>query len=579
MLSEREVRSLFFRLPKLSVQIIGMVTLTLISVFFFPTIEVGSIIAAVSVFLIPTILSVFILPFFKLFNCGMNYRQSGIIALISLTSTVITFMLVVILNIPIDQAIMLAIAFPISFRFLSNTGNFQHDPKKSYMPSILQSLLPIPFFQIFYDLNIRNISAYLITIFIGSIIVLILIKYINRPFEKDLGTPTMKVGNMIIKSVNGDLEGRKELEEFFSNNSIEGDIEYKFFSFRKKKDKQDKALFVLPGFHPGPLKGVGGSRLPEILSKNIKEYPYVFTFHSPSNHSINPVREKDCEILVNSIKKDFDDLKYHKKASKYIQKNEGGIVGAQCFGDNVLTSLSFYPEPAEDIHASVDKIISLKGESLGIKNIGVIDSHNCGTRRVSNVFYPSKKARRIIKKSFKVLKDIKTLDKHDLRLGISTKKEYKNSGIADEGVKVALLEVEDQLNCQILIDGNNMAPGFRGKIIEGIDDLVDVAEVHTSDTHEVNTLFRSHYPLGEDVSDHKLVKDLRKLIEEAKKDLEPVEVAAETDTIKDIELMGTINTERMNAIAETMLKTLPYAIIISFSFQLILTLLIFSTFW
>lgn len=579
LLSDREARSIFFRLPKLPIQIIGMVILTLVSLFFFPSVEIESIVAAISIFLIPTLLSVFFLPYFKSLNARMNLRQSGTIASISLTSTVITFILLILMSMPVDQAILISVAFPISFRFLSNTGMYQNDPKRSFIPSSIQSLLPLPFFQIFYDFDLMNVSAYIITFFLGSVLVLLLVNYINKPFVKDLGTPTMKVANMIIKAINGNLEGKKEFEDFFGENSVEGEIEYKIFSFRKKNSKEKKAIFVLPGMHAGPLKGIGGSKLPLLLSEGLDDFQNIFTFHSPSNHSLNPVREDDCDLLIESVKEDLGNLEYNGKATKFIQEDGGAIVGAQGFGDDVLTNLSFYPEPAEDIHASIDKIISLKGDSYGFENVGVIDSHNCGTRRVSNVFYPTKKAKRVIKKSSKVLEKVKKAEKSDLKMGVSAFRGYENSGIANEGIKVALFKVEDQLNCQILIDGNNMIPDFRGELIGGIEDLVDTVEIHTSDTHEVNTLLRSHYPLGENISSERLIKDMRKLIKKATKDLEPVEVAAKTNTIENFEIMGNVNTGRMNAVSETMLKILPFSIVMTLSFQLVLTLLIFSLFW
>ena len=76
-----------------------------------------------------------------------------------------------------------------------------------------------------------------------------------------------------------------------------------------------------------------------------------------------------------------------------------------------------------------------------------------------------------------------------------------------------------------------------------------------------------------------MIEDIRDLLEEAIEDLEPVEVGVMTNTLNDIELMGPMNTGRINAVSETIASTIPYALILTFSFQLLLTLFIFSVVW
>ncbi len=208
--------------------------------------------------------------------------------------------------------------------------------------------------------------------------------------------------------------------------------------------------------------------------------------------------------------------------------------------------------------------------------MGVVDSHNSGERRISSVFYPTQRTRRIINLAREIFNEAGEQEMVDFKMGTSSREDYDETGIAQEGIKVAVFEVDDQRSAQILIDANNMKKGLRGKIQEGIDDLVDIFEVHTTDTHEVNTLLHSHQPLGAKISSERLIEDIRGLLVEAIRDIEPVEAGVTTNTLNDIELMGPINTHRINAVSETIVSTIPYALVLTFSLQLLLTILLLS---
>ncbi len=579
LVSESESRSLLYRLPSLKIQLSVMVILSLLYIFTFPLDEILTYIIVLSLVFIPTVLSVFILPYLRSYRVGMNFRQSGCIALISSLFSVILFWILISVGLSFERSFLVSIAFPASIRFITITGIFQCDFKKSLLPSIIQSSLPIPLFQLFYNVDLWMILEYLITLGIGLALISILILIINKPFKKDFGSPTLKVLNIIMKTILGDEEGKQELEDFFGNHSVIGDIEYTIYSFRTEDEKRYKAIFVIPGLHPGPLRGLGGSRLSNILSEELKNHEKIFTFHAPSTHSTNPVREEDCRRLPESIRKDLKRLTYSDTGSRYIRKDDEGVVGAQRFGDGLFTTLSFYPKAAEDVHASVGKIISLIGEKHGFSKVGVVDSHNSGERRISSVFYPTQRTRRIINLAREIFNEAGEQEMVDFKMGTSSREDYDETGIAQEGIKVAVFEVDDQRSAQILIDANNMKKGLRGKIQEGIDDLVDIFEIHTTDTHEVNTLLHSHQPLGAKISSERLIEDIRGLLVEAIRDIEPVEAGVTTNTLNDIELMGPINTHRINAVSETIVSTIPYALVLTFSLQLLLTILLLSVAW
>ncbi|MFW5946740.1 MAG: DUF2070 family protein [Candidatus Natronoplasma sp.] len=577
LISERGSRSLLFRLPSLKIQIPIIAMLSLLFVLNLP-LTTSTYLFLVLVIFIPNLTSVFLLPILRDYKVNMRFRHSGIIVIVSLISTLIMYFILSYVGVAFQRAVLISIAFPISFRYLGIIGAFQHNPRRALIPSLIQSLLPLPFFAVFYDLTLLNLSSYLISLLLGIALVLLLIPFINRPFKKDFGRSTLEVTNILFKTLLGQKGGKSELEDFFGNHSIEADVDFTIYSFRTRTDKMNKALFVIPGFHPGPLRGLGGSRIGEILAEKINTHEEVFTFHAPSTHTLNPVSEEGCEELASSIKTILDDLDYTEIATPFLRKEDKGIMGAQRFKDDVFTNISFYPQPAEDVHASVGRIISNKGSNHDLSEVGVVDSHNSGEKKVSTVFYPTGKAKRIIELADETLKSVREKKEGKIRMGIASRKDYEKEdlGIAGEGIKVSVIEVNGQKSTQVLIDANNMEKGLRGKIQEEVEDLVDISEFHTTDTHQVNTLLHNHQPLGAKITHERLIKDIRGLLEAAILDLDPVEVSVEGGTLKDMELMGPINTNRINAVSQTIGRTMPLSIILTFSLQFILIFFIFG---
>ena len=81
-----------------------------------------------------------------------------------------------------------------------------------------------------------------------------------------------------------------------------------------------------------------------------------------------------------------------------------------------------------------------------------------------------------------------------------------------------LLQVENQKTAYIVIDGNNMIPNLREKILSALAAVgFDESEVFTTDTHAVSALVtgrRGYHPVGE-VMEHELL--IRYICEVAKK--------------------------------------------------------------
>ncbi len=538
------------------------------------TFDVNGLIQTTIIFIIPTILAATTLPLLKGYQEEINFRQSTLLAVVSLGA--MAFLTVIYKYSSIDTKILLitVYAVPISFRYLIIRATFISHVLKALPYSMLQSVIALPLIHFYFDLNVFDLIFFSLILLLGLTSVTALIAVVNIPFLKDFGISTMDMMRISFQVLKGKEVGEEQLEEVFKRTSIKGDVKYTVFSF--KNEAGPKALFIIPCLHPGPVKGIAGSRLTEILSEELEEdYGDVFTFHGPSTHVQNPIKEDDCKLLSDDIRANIGKLDYTSTGSPYNISHHNMIGGAQIYGDGILLTASFSPQPTEDIDSPVAEIIALKAATHGFNKIGLLDSHNCVKRGAMEVYYPSRRYIRLSENMSRLMDGIKDIPKGILYMGVASKKGFKKSkGISGEGIKVAVFEINGKKNAFVLIDGNNMVQGLREAIQEEITDLVEDSEVMTSDSHEVNTLTQDYNPVGENMPHDEIIDNVREVTEMAIDDIQPVEVGADVGELKNFSLMGPIGSNRLNAVAETIYQMAPFIISMSFVIQALATTLI-----
>ncbi len=575
----RDYKVRFFRCPDLVYQIVLMFLISLIPLSVIYSIEIQVLIESSILFFFPALISAFLLPHLADYREELNFRQSAMLSLVSLliiVPLVFLFNLLLFSGLSLSRILIVSTAVPIGARYLILRSSFIPDFNRPLLPAFFQSLISVPLIHLIFPLSVLDLVAFIAVSLIAVLPIIFIIHYLNKPIRENFGIPTMEMMTIVLKLLKGRSEGARELEETFSHNSIKADIGYTLFSFRRTGDHSEKALFVIPGVHPGPLKGIGGARLPIILSDELKEHGDVFPFHSASTHLLNPVKEKYCYEIAEEIDEKLKQSKveYINKASHYIGKGEEGFIGAQKLGSGLLVSGSFSPLPTEDIESPIARIFSERAERKGHPRMGFVDSHNCVKRNCSEVYYPSRRYNILSDRFDEVLDmadDIEGIG--EIKLGTASKKGYSEGDISEEGIKVAVTQVNGEKNAQILIDGNNMCQGVREGILDNISDLVSLSEVHTTDTHEVNELTRDYLPIGYETDDKELIEEIRELTKEAIEDLEPVEVGFLEGKIKDFEVMGPINKNRLDTISETLYKMVPLAASLGFTVQALATIL------
>ncbi|WP_298536436.1 DUF2070 family protein [uncultured Methanobrevibacter sp.] len=421
----------------------------------------------------------------------------------------------------------------------------------SFIIAIIQPLLMIGMLIITSFLN--NIDyifslGYITTIFkviIASVIFLIaiyaFISVVESPMKKNLGFGAMEILSYFILHMN---EGTNTIEQLFDNAGEAIDTLVGVASFRRL-DGSIKALFLSPCVHPGPLGDIGGSNMPTILANSFDAFTMVA--HGPSTHDFNPVSSDEIVKIEDAVRKALDNMEYSPKASEFIRYSyKKANVGVQFFKNGTIMLSTLAPSGSDDIEYAVGLAAMIESQKeLGTENNILVDCHNSFNEEKGGVLPGNPELFQLID----TIKLIEPLDlEHDIKVGCY----YtdlggfdKHQGIGESGLKTMVVEVNGQRTAYVLFDSNNMELGYRETIFNAVEDLdIDEIEVMTTDTHTVNTLSAGYNPVGT-VEKEKIIEFVKISINEAIKDLEPVEAGTNTERILNLKTFGPNNSTEL----------------------------------
>ena len=243
----------------------------------------------------------------------------------------------------------------------------------------------------------------------------------------------------------------------------------------------------------------------------------------------------------------MDKIEYSSKASEFIRySHDKANIGIQFFKNGTIMLSTFAPSGSDDIEFAVGLAAMIESQKeLGTENNILVDCHNSFNAEKGEV-YPGNP------ELFQLLDTIKLIEKKDLEHDMKVGCYYtnlggfdKHQGIGESGLKTMVIEVNGQRTAYVLFDSNNMELGFREILFDAVEDLdIDEIEVMTTDTHTVNTLSAGYNPVGT-VEKEKIIEYVRLSINEAIKDLEPVEAGTNTERILNLKTFGPNNSTEL----------------------------------
>jgi putative membrane protein len=253
----------------------------------------------------------------------------------------------------------------------------------------------------------------------------------------------------------------------------------------------------------------------------------AFTPHATAGHDFNLTTAREVGSIISVVKRALDDVKLYGKASRSVREKvgEAEIVG-QMFGDSAMLIITYSPGCADDIDYAVGLSAMAEARGQGLKNVMLIDAHNCnnGTAggELGHITPGSQRSFDLFEAAKKISKKLVQEDQCSFELGVAWDKTKWEiiEGMGPLGIRVAVIKMDSQETAYVQIDGNNMDPGLRDRIIEE-NELVDEMEIITTDTHIVNTIDAVNQ-IGQRIPHNELIEKIQELIKEAKEDCEPI---------------------------------------------------------
>ena len=378
---------------------------------------------------------------------------------------------------------------------------------------------------------------------------------IDRPWRRSLGVSVL---DFIRGFVGHIAEGSRELESFFGELGEEAVVPVTVLGVRRA-DGTEKARFVLPMIHPGPMGEIGGGNLPERVARSIDGL--AFPPHATAGHDFNLVTEREVDTLLSAADRANDRIEYQDRATESVREQEGEskLLG-QAFGDDALVVATHAPGCADDVDFSVGLSTAAEARVGGIGDVMLVDAHNCNDGLngdgLGHVVPGSRRSFDMMTAAGRLGERLVEADRRPLRMGVAWDPTdwEPEEGIGPLGIRVAVVEVGEgetaQRTVYCLVDGNNMDPGVREELLAVID--ADEAEVMTTDTHVVNTMEATNQVGGEiDVED--LADVAADLVDEAVADLEPVEAGMAVERTE-VTVFGNDRTEALASTANVMIQ-------------------------
>lgn len=370
------------------------------------------------------------------------------------------------------------------------------------------------------------------------------IRVIDRPWKRSLGISALDFVEGFIGHV---AEGSNELEEFFEDIGEEALVPVTVLAFRRR-DGTEKARFVLPMIHPGPMGEIGGGNLPKRVAEQADGL--AFPPHATAGHDFNLVTEREIDTIIDAADQAFDEIEYDDQASQTIrvQEGEATLIG-QAFGDDVVLVTTFAPNFADDIEYAVGLSAAAEARSGRFDDVLLIDAHNCNDGLtpgdMGHVVPGSPRSFDMMRAAGLAAEQLDSSERASMELGTAWDETdwTPTEGIGPLGIRVAVLDIGGQTTAYVLVDGNNMAPGVRERIVGGVGDTVDEMEVMTTDTHIVNTV-ESENQIGSELDVDRLTARIERLLGEALDDREPIEAGMASERAQ-VTVFGNDRTETL----------------------------------
>lgn len=414
---------------------------------------------------------------------------------------------------------------------------------------------------------------------IYAVAVFVFLVAVDQPWRRSMGVSMLDFLRGFIGHV---AEGTDELEDFFEELGEEAVVPVTVLAFRDPDDGTEKARFVLPMIHPGPMGEIGGGNLPQRVAESAEGL--AFPPHATAGHDFNLVTEREVERLIDAADRAHRRIDYTADAtrSERIRAGDAEMLG-QAFGGDGLLINTFSPDFADDVEYGVGLTAATEARTSGLDDVLLVDAHNCNNGLdgpdLGHVTPGSERSFDMINAAGESGERLGDAPEAALSLGTAWEEtEWEPAdGIGPLGIRVAVTVVDGQETAHVLVDGNNMEPWLRDRTVDELQAAgFEHAEVMTTDTHIVNTV-EADNQVGAEIGHAEFIDRVAEIAERARDDTEPVEAGMATERAE-VTVFGNDRTETLASHANAVVSLGgAFALAVSLAVVAISVLLFFVT--
>jgi putative membrane protein len=353
---------------------------------------------------------------------------------------------------------------------------------------------------------------------IGYTAVYLLLNSIDR-LGKTYQLPSMPLFRAFL--LNWVIGQNAPLETHLEEMGEDADINVSLLKFDAAKPQ---AAIIVPLVHPGPFSNIGSSLLPSMLKHDF-ETQYNCSACTPLGilgHELDLASQAQNRRIVAEVLSKAQFQAAHAHASPFTRETDGAaIASCQIFGDTALLSFSLAPNTTEDLPQELGCMVEEEAKNLGLNHAIVVNAHNCLTDIDDTKLHITELERA----AKKCLKEAASLPKRPFKVGSASvfPAFTKKQGMGTGGVTAIVVEVDGQKTVYVVIDGNNMVPHLREKILGELKLLGFVdGEVFTTDTHAVSGIVKGkqgYHPVGEAIDHDALIHSIKEAAQNALQNL------------------------------------------------------------
>jgi putative membrane protein len=299
---------------------------------------------------------------------------------------------------------------------------------------------------------------------------------------------------------------------------------------------------------------IGGGNLPMRIAETTEGL--AFPPHATAGHDFNLVTEREVDTICETADRAYQQIEYADTATPGVHITEGAAtLTGHAIGDDAIVTATFSPGFADDVAYAVGLSAMAEARTGGLEDVLLTDAHNCNDGLegddLGHVVPGDERSFDLIEGAGRRGEHLARADQHPLRVGVAHDSTDwgPEDGIGPLGIRAAVFESGGHRSAYVLVDGNNMDPGLRERLVDAIEG-VDLAEVATSDNHVVNTV-EAENQVGQSLDDEELLARVSALVEDAIDDLEPAEAGVASDRAT-VTVFGNDRTETLASHANAM---------------------------